>query len=66
MVFTSSTSCAGFPGRALPFEVVSDSVAAYLATRVEAEALRQYVALLAGRARIEGVDLEASGPALAQ
>jgi peptidyl-prolyl cis-trans isomerase C len=54
------------PGRALPFEVVRDSVAAYLTTRVEAEALRQYVAVLAGRARIEGVDLAASETPLMQ
>lgn len=54
------------PGRALPFEVVHGSVAAYLATRVEAEALRQYVAVLAGRARIEGVDLATSGTPLMQ
>ena len=42
------------PGRRLPFEAVEASVASYLARRVEADALRQYVAVLAGRATIEG------------
>jgi peptidyl-prolyl cis-trans isomerase C len=54
------------PGRRLPFEAVRDSVAAYLARRVEAEALRQYVAILAGRAVIEGVEIEAVATPLVQ
>jgi peptidyl-prolyl cis-trans isomerase C len=54
------------PGRRLPFEAVRESVASFLARRVEADALRQYVAVLAGRAAIEGVDLEAAATPLVQ
>jgi peptidyl-prolyl cis-trans isomerase C len=54
------------PGRRLPYEVVRASVAGFLAARVEAEALRQYVKVLAGRARIEGVDLDAAASPLVQ
>ena len=54
------------PGRALPFEVVRANVAAHLARRVEAAALRQYVAVLAGRATIEGVALDAAATPLVQ
>ena len=54
------------PGRRLPLEAVRTSVAAYLARRVEAEALRQYVAVLAGRATIEGVAIDAAATPLVQ
>jgi peptidyl-prolyl cis-trans isomerase C len=54
------------PGRRLPFEAVEASVASYLARRVEADALRQYVAVLAGRATIEGVALDAAATPLVQ
>ena len=54
------------PGRRLPFEAVEASVASYLARRVEADALRQYVAVLAGRATIEGVTLDAAATPLVQ
>jgi peptidyl-prolyl cis-trans isomerase C len=54
------------PGRVLPFEVVREGIAAHLAARVEAEALRQYVAVLAGRAHVEGVDLAAAATPLVQ
>jgi peptidyl-prolyl cis-trans isomerase C len=54
------------PGRQLPFEVVRANVAAHLARRVEAAALRQYVAVLAGRATIEGVALDAATTPLVQ
>jgi len=54
------------PGRRLPFEAVEASVASYLARRVEADALRQYVAVLAGRATIEGVTLDAASTPLVQ
>ncbi len=53
------------PGVPVPFEAVADEVARYLALHVEARALQQYVALLAGQAAIEGVDLtEAASPLL--
>jgi peptidyl-prolyl cis-trans isomerase C len=54
------------PGRPLPFEVVHASIAAHLSATVEEAALRQYVALLAGRARIEGVELAAAATPLVQ
>jgi peptidyl-prolyl cis-trans isomerase C len=47
-------------GRRLPFEQVRERIAAFLAGRVRAVALRQYVRILAGRARLSGVDLEAA------
>ena len=54
------------PGRPLPFEVVRASIAARLGAAVEATALRQYVAVLAGRARLEGVDLDRTATPLVQ
>jgi peptidyl-prolyl cis-trans isomerase C len=44
-------------GRELPFELVRERVADYLADRVHRIAVAQYVARLAGRAVIEGVAL---------
>jgi peptidyl-prolyl cis-trans isomerase C len=44
-------------GRVLPFEVVAEQIAAYLADRVERLAVTQYIARLAGRAAIDGVAL---------
>jgi peptidyl-prolyl cis-trans isomerase C len=49
-------------GRDLPFEAVHQRIAAYLDEGVHRRALRQYVSILAGRARVTGVDLGASGP----
>jgi peptidyl-prolyl cis-trans isomerase C len=54
------------PGRALEFEAVRESISAYLAARVEAQALMQYVRVLAGRADIDGVDLDAADSPLVQ
>ncbi len=45
------------PGRELPFEAVHARVAAYLAERVERTAIALYVARLAARAEVRGVDL---------
>lgn len=53
-------------GRQLPFELVRERIAAFLQDRIRAVAERQYVQLLAGRARIEGVDLEAAVTPLLQ
>ncbi|TCW82221.1 peptidylprolyl isomerase [Burkholderia sp. SRS-46] len=51
------------PGDAVPFDEVGARIAAFLAQRVRRNAMRQYVAILAGGARIEGVALEgANGP----
>jgi len=55
-----------FPGHALEFEAVRESIAAYLASRVEAQALLQYVRVLAGQADIDGVDLDAADSPLLQ
>lgn len=54
------------PGEKLPFEAVRARIAERLRTRVEAQALRQYVSLLAGSAVLEGVDLAAASSPLVQ
>jgi peptidyl-prolyl cis-trans isomerase C len=48
-------------GRELPFELVADRIAEYLEESVQRRALAQYVARLAGAARIEGIDLATAG-----
>jgi peptidyl-prolyl cis-trans isomerase C len=53
-------------GRQLEFETVRQSIAAYLASRVQAQALMQYVRVLAGQAVIEGVNLDAAVSPLLQ
>jgi peptidyl-prolyl cis-trans isomerase C len=45
------------PGARLPFEVVRDRVAERLKAGVEEQALRQYVSILAGQAKVTGLDL---------
>jgi peptidyl-prolyl cis-trans isomerase C len=52
--------------RQLPFEIAKPLIAAYLADHVQRTAQRQYVSLLAGRATIVGVDLEAAASPLMQ
>lgn len=54
------------PGKQLPFDAAADRVAEYLAARVEARALKQYVEVLAGRATIVGADLEGAPTPLVQ
>lgn len=44
-------------GQELPFDIVRDSIASHLAARVGWVATAQYVARLAARAKIEGVEL---------
>ncbi|MGH6958650.1 MAG: peptidylprolyl isomerase, partial [Caulobacteraceae bacterium] len=52
-------------GRIVPFDAVREKVAERLTSRVQRRALAQYIALLAGEAQIEGVDLvQASSPLL--
>jgi peptidyl-prolyl cis-trans isomerase C len=46
-------------GRALPFELVHARIAAWLDESARRAAIRQYIAVLAGRAQITGVDLAA-------
>jgi peptidyl-prolyl cis-trans isomerase C len=54
------------PGSRLPFEMVRETIAETLKARVEENALRQYVSILAGQAEIVGVDLQATQTPLVQ
>jgi peptidyl-prolyl cis-trans isomerase C len=54
------------PGQMLPFELVLDRIAEYLAAIVQRRALAQYVAVLAGRAEITGIALVGASSALVQ
>lgn len=54
------------PGKLLPFEIVRGQIAERLRTRVEEKAIRQYVSVLAARAEITGVDLDAASSPLVQ
>lgn len=54
------------PGRETPYEQVRERIAMELAQRSRATALHQYIRLLAGRARVEGVELEAADSPLVQ
>lgn len=53
-------------GQELPFEMVRESIARWLSTRSHQIAVRQYIAMLAGRATIAGVTLDASSSQLVQ
>ncbi len=54
------------PGTAQPFEAVRGAVAMALRQQSWVTALRQYLQLLAGEARLEGVDLDAATTPLTQ
>jgi peptidyl-prolyl cis-trans isomerase C len=54
------------PGSAPPFEAVRSAVAQSLRQQAFATALRQYLSLLAGRARVEGIELDAAATPLVQ
>lgn len=54
------------PGRRLDFDLAREGIAAYLSSRVQERALMQYIRVLAGRADIEGVDLDAAASPLLQ
>ncbi len=54
------------PGRELPFEAAHPRIAEALRRRVRQKALLQYVQVLAGRARMEGVSLPGSATPLVQ
>lgn len=54
------------PGKRVDFELAREGIAAFLASRVQAQALAQYVRLLAAKAKIEGVDLAAAASPLLQ
>lgn len=53
-------------GRELPYRQVRERIAAELARRARATALHQYIRLLAGRALVEGLELEAAASPLVQ
>ncbi len=53
-------------GEVLPFEQVRDRIAAYLEENAWRRAMAQYVALLAGQARIAGFDMPAATSPLVQ
>lgn len=53
-------------GRELPFEMVRDRIAAWLEEKVRRTAIQQYVAILAERADVQGIDLAAGGSPLVQ
>jgi peptidyl-prolyl cis-trans isomerase C len=52
--------------RDLPFEAVRDTVARYLRDASWRRAVHQFIAVLAGRARIEGIELDAAATPLVQ
>jgi peptidyl-prolyl cis-trans isomerase C len=53
-------------GEVPAFDTVAQAVAQRMRNRAEAQALRQYVSLLAGRRRIEGCELDAAATPLVQ
>ena len=53
-------------GDVLPFDLVRDRIAGYLDETVRRRAQQQYVSILAGRARLTGVDLAAARGPLVQ
>jgi peptidyl-prolyl cis-trans isomerase C len=54
------------PGKRLPFDVVRDAIAERLRAMVEEKALRQYISVLAGKADIQGADLNGTEIPLVQ
>ncbi|MBN9278717.1 MAG: peptidylprolyl isomerase, partial [Hyphomicrobium sp.] len=53
-------------GRELPFEMVQARIAAWLDEKVRRVAIRQYIGILAGRAEITGIALDANTTPLVQ
>ena len=51
-------------GRQMPFDLVRERIGEFLVERVRRKALQQYIRLLAAKARVEGVDLDAAGSPL--
>jgi peptidyl-prolyl cis-trans isomerase C len=54
------------PGNAMPFEIVQDRIAAWLDASAWSKAISQYIAVLAGKAQIVGIDLDAADGPLIQ
>ncbi len=53
-------------GSTLPFEAVEARIADYLQQQVWQRAVAQYISILAGRARIEGAEIDAATSPLVQ
>ncbi len=53
-------------GRELPFDMVRERIAVWLDEKVRRVAIRQYIAIIAGRAEITGIVLDASATPLVQ
>ena len=53
-------------GCTLPFELVREKLARFLAEQVRTRALRQYLKILVGQAKIQGVELEGAQTPLVQ
>jgi peptidyl-prolyl cis-trans isomerase C len=53
-------------GHTLPFEMVREQLAQFLAEQVRTRALKQYLKILVGQANIQGVELEGAGSSLLQ
>jgi peptidyl-prolyl cis-trans isomerase C len=53
-------------GRELPFEQVRERIADWLTEKVRRVAIAQYLSILAGRAKIEGIDIAAAHSPLVQ
>ena len=53
-------------GQTLPFEMVSEQLAEFLAEQVRTRALKQYLKILVGQANIQGVELEGADSPLLQ
>lgn len=53
-------------GRDLPFELVQQRIAAWLDEKVRRTAIQQYIAILAGKADISGIDIAAHSSPLVQ
>lgn len=51
-------------GRTLPFEMIREQLARYLAEQARARALKQYLKILIGQASIQGVELEGAATPL--
>lgn len=54
------------PGKRLPFDMARDEIAERLRATVEEKALRQYVSVLAGKADVQGADLNGTQIPLVQ
>jgi peptidyl-prolyl cis-trans isomerase C len=54
------------PSRRLPFDAVRTRIAAYLEERTWRRAVAQYIALVAGQARVAGFDLPSATSPLVQ